>query len=142
MLRPQVLEGPLFSLRYSAVFALVGVFVAAPLALLYAVLSLLAFIQLGTQGFVSFDAVGVSLSDRHYQRGASEVRLVGMMHIGEAEAYDEIVRSFARESTIVLEEGVTLRPKVHVYADRAPDWCAIEDDLPRAGGETGVEPLT
>ena len=32
-------------------------------------------------------------------------------------------------------------PKGHAYADRAPDWCPILDDLPRFGGETGMEPL-
>ena len=32
-------------------------------------------------------------------------------------------------------------PNVHAYADRAPAWCPITDDLPRYGGETGSEPL-
>jgi hypothetical protein len=32
-------------------------------------------------------------------------------------------------------------PDGHAYADRAPDWCPILDDLPRFGGESGVQPL-
>ena len=32
-------------------------------------------------------------------------------------------------------------PTGHAYADRAPDWCPILDDLPRYGGKTGMEPL-
>jgi hypothetical protein len=32
-------------------------------------------------------------------------------------------------------------PKAHVYADRAPAWCPIHDELPRLGGESGTEPL-
>jgi len=32
-------------------------------------------------------------------------------------------------------------PKSHAFADRAPDWCPITDDLPRYGGESGTEPL-
>lgn len=29
----------------------------------------------------------------------------------------------------------------HYYADRAPEWGPIHDDLPRFGGESGEEPL-
>lgn len=32
-------------------------------------------------------------------------------------------------------------PSAHVYADRAPSWCPITDDLPRHGGPSGTEPL-
>lgn len=32
-------------------------------------------------------------------------------------------------------------PQAHAYADRAPDWCPIEDGLPRLGGPDGTEPL-
>lgn len=33
-------------------------------------------------------------------------------------------------------------PKVRVYADRAPAWAPITDDLPRYGGADGVQPLS
>ena len=32
-------------------------------------------------------------------------------------------------------------PDRHVYADRAPDWLPITDELLRLGGESGEEPL-
>jgi len=32
-------------------------------------------------------------------------------------------------------------PGSHAYADRAPTWCPITDDLPRFGGASGTEPL-
>ncbi len=32
-------------------------------------------------------------------------------------------------------------PGAHVYADRAPAWCPITDELPRYGGPSGTEPL-
>lgn len=41
----------------------------------------------------------------------------------------------------VLDEPHDLMPTIHVYADRAPPWCPITDDLPRHGGATGTEPL-
>ncbi len=40
-----------------------------------------------------------------------------------------------------LEGTLDREPAGHVYADRSPAWCPITDDLPRFGGETGVEPL-
>ena len=107
LIRADAFEGPLFSLRHSAVFTAVGALVGLPVLAFYAVLSLLVFVEVGTQGFVSFDWAGISLGDRRYERHDREVRLVGMMHIGEEANYAEIVRSFARESTIVLEEGVS-----------------------------------
>ena len=40
-----------------------------------------------------------------------------------------------------LEGSLPDSPKVHVYADRSPDWCPITDDLPQLGGEGGTEVL-
>lgn len=39
----------------------------------------------------------------------------------------------------VLDDPLEQMPTVHVYADRAPAWSPILDDLPRRGGPTGVE---
>ncbi len=32
-------------------------------------------------------------------------------------------------------------PQLHVYYDDRADWLESEDDLPRLGGETGMEPV-
>lgn len=40
-----------------------------------------------------------------------------------------------------LEGELDRAPAGHVYADRAPSWCPISDELPRFGGASGVEPL-
>ena len=40
-----------------------------------------------------------------------------------------------------FDEPLDKQPSRHSYADRAPDWCPILDDLPRLGGPTGGEPL-
>lgn len=40
-----------------------------------------------------------------------------------------------------LEDPPDKAPSVHVYADRAPEWCPIQDALPRFGGEGGNQPL-
>lgn len=100
-------EGPFFSLRYSALFSVAIFFVFIPVSIVYAALTLVTWAERGTNGFVTVDFVGISLDDRRYVRDDREIRLVGMMHIGEGEVYRDIVMSFATESTVVLEEGVS-----------------------------------
>jgi hypothetical protein len=41
-----------------------------------------------------------------------------------------------------LEGPVDREPQAHVYFDRSPDWFEVGDELPRLGGESGVQPLT
>jgi hypothetical protein len=103
---------PAFSLAHSLLA--LGAVVVGGIALILAYLPLwfLVSIQLMTDGFVRFDLAGVSLADRRYERDDQEVRLVGMMHIGEAEAYQALVESFSGSSTVVLAEGVTDRERL------------------------------
>ena len=76
---------------------------------MYGAVAVATAIEVVTAGFVHFDLTGVSLGDRHYRRGDREIRLVGMMHIGEPEGYRALVCTFERESTVVLAEGVSDR---------------------------------
>jgi hypothetical protein len=100
---------PAFSWRHWAGTTSVLVFVFVPLVGLYSLVAALTVIQAGTQGFVSFDRHGIQLDDRRYVRAEDgrEIRLVGMMHVGEADAYQDLVASFAEPGTVVLEEGVS-----------------------------------
>ena len=93
-----------FLWRGAAACAFVATLLAASFAM-----GMLAWGQEQTRGFVAFDLEGVSLGDRRYVRGDAEVRLVGMMHLGERERYRELVRSFVAPGTVVLTEGVTDR---------------------------------
>jgi hypothetical protein len=40
-----------------------------------------------------------------------------------------------------LLDSLDQLPEMHYFADRAPAWCPITDDLPRLGGESGDQPL-
>jgi hypothetical protein len=100
---------PRFAWSRSLGFAGTTLFVGLPVFGLYLVVALATAVQQTTEGFVAFDLAGVSLGDRRYARGDQEIRLVGMMHIGEEAAYRQIVESFAQESTVVLAEGLTDR---------------------------------
>ncbi len=90
-------------LRFSALALGVG----CPLALVYLVASLGTWITVETEHFVSLDLGGIQLADRRYTKGDREIRLVGMMHLGEEDTYREITESFLGGDTIVLEEGVS-----------------------------------
>ena len=100
-------DQPAFTWRHSLVFA-AGLATLGPVLVLgYAALSIATEIQVMSHGFVHVGLDGVSLDDRYYQRDGREIRLVGMMHIGDPERYRALTRSFARESTVVLAEGVS-----------------------------------
>lgn len=60
-----------------------------------------------TGGFIGLDASGLTLDERHYKRGDSEVLLIGMSHVGRKGVYEALLQQADRTPTIVLEEGVT-----------------------------------
>jgi hypothetical protein len=100
-------DRPAFAWRHSLAFA-AGLCLIGPVAAVaYGAVAIATSVEVVTQGFVHFDLAGVSLGDRHYRRGDREIRLVGMMHIGEPDGYRALVCTFERESTVVLAEGVT-----------------------------------
>lgn len=107
LLRPEALAGRDFSPAHSLGFVAGALLLGLPALALYLAVLAATTIQVATQGFVAFDLAGVSLADRRYTRGDHEVRLVGMMHVGEEERYRALARSFGGAGTIVLQEGVT-----------------------------------
>jgi hypothetical protein len=63
-----------------------------------------------TAGYVRVDPRGVSLEERHFQRGNQQVRLVGMVHIAREEFYQQTLKTIPEaDSTVVLMEGVSDR---------------------------------
>jgi hypothetical protein len=100
-------DRPAFAWRHSLAFAAALATLGPVLALGYGAVAVATELQVMSHGFVRVGLDGVSLDDRYYQRDGREIRLVGMMHIGDPERYRAITRSFSRESTIVLAEGVS-----------------------------------
>ncbi len=94
-------------LSYTLRFALATALIAPPLLVGTALLSLLAQIERVTAGFVTFDLAGIHSTSREYQREGRRIDLVGMAHIAEDSAYLDLFESFAGESTLLLEEGVS-----------------------------------
>ncbi len=115
-----------FSFGHTLRTGLALVLVGVPALVVSLPLWLLVSLQAMSGGFVRFDSEGVALADRVYDREDREVRLVGMMHIGEGEAYESLVASFAGPSTVVLAEGVTDR---EVLLDEPYSYGALADVL-------------
>jgi hypothetical protein len=101
--------GPRFSFAHSLRFIATIALIVTPLVLGYILLSLATWIEVGTERFVRVNLTGVQLSDRLYTKDEKQIRLVGMMHLGEDETYRALAESFVSENTIVLEEGVSDR---------------------------------
>ncbi|MBW2292059.1 MAG: hypothetical protein JRG89_15310 [Deltaproteobacteria bacterium] len=99
--------GPAFSFAHTVRFLATLVFIVAPLFLGYVLISVGTWIEVGTERFIRVDLSGIQLSDRRYTRGEREIRLVGMMHLGEDATYRDLAASFVAENTVVLEEGVS-----------------------------------
>ena len=95
------------SLGHSLRFIAMLLFLGAPLCACYVVMSLGTWLEVGTESFVQVGFSGLQLADRRYVQGETEVRLVGMMHLGEDATYRALTASFVSEDTIVLEEGVS-----------------------------------
>ncbi len=100
---------PLFSTRN-----LVGaVFYSGALAVVMAAIWVhagLFLVDSKTAGYVRVGPSGVSLEERHFQRGNQQVRLVGMVHIAREEFYQQTLKTIPEgDSTVVLMEGVSDR---------------------------------
>jgi hypothetical protein len=108
-LDPKRFGGPAFRLRSTLGFLAFSLLLVPPALAVSVVFGSAAELERITAGFVTFHGREIRIDERRYRRGDREVRLVGMMHLGEAESYIELFRSFRGPSTVVLEEGVSDR---------------------------------
>jgi len=92
---------------YTLRFAVATAVIAPPLLAGIAGLSLLAQIERETAGFMTFDLTGINATAREYHREDQRIDLIGMAHIGDDDAYRALFESFAGQSTLLLEEGVS-----------------------------------
>jgi hypothetical protein len=100
------LPGPAFRFSHTLRFAAGTLLLAPPLLLAFFTFAFVEQVETMTGGYISFDSTGIHSVTREYRKSDHEIHLVGMMHIGEDEAYRQMFRSFAGESTLILAEGV------------------------------------
>jgi len=147
-LDPSRLVGPTFRLRSSVAFLALNTLLVPPLFAASVVFGAAAQLERVTAGFVTFHGHEIRIHERRYRHGDREVRLVGMMHLGEAVSYRELFHGFRGPSTVVLEEGVSdedgrlRRPLSYVAAAKAlglstqPDVEGVLDEDEAETAET------
>jgi len=77
-----------------------------PLLAGYSAFAFATSIQTSSGHFMRFGWEGIDAVERVYKKGDQEIRLIGMMHLGEGSAYQTLFDSFPDEA-IVLTEGVS-----------------------------------
>ena len=98
-----------FSWRNLLVFLLVNIFVILPAVIVYLVLAVALALNHFSEGFLTLRPGGMTVQTRQYVRkDGKTIRLVPMAHLGEADFYQKLSRSFPTNS-IILMEGVTDR---------------------------------
>jgi hypothetical protein len=101
------LEARRFSWLNLSVFLLVNVFVLLPAVIVYCVLCAALAVGHFSEGFLALRPGSLTVQVRKYVRNDGKtVQLVPMAHIGEADFYRNLSRSFPTNS-VVLMEGVT-----------------------------------
>jgi hypothetical protein len=98
-------EGPGFSGKHLVAVAAVSLLLS-PLIGVYSAASLKLALHHGTAGYADLDRQGLLLTGRTFAKGDKRIELVGMMHIGEPAAYEQIWASFPPGS-VLLAEGVS-----------------------------------
>ena len=108
-------QAPLFSWRNTLVFSAFNLLLL-PVVLIYSGLAITSYyLEQQTAGFLRLSPVGIFMSERSYRHQGKQVRLAGMMHIGQEEYYKELATSMSTGQTIILAEGVTDHDKLLEY---------------------------
>jgi len=108
---PLVPEKQLGAQRFSWLnlsgFLLANVFVALPAVIIYLAVCATLAVDHFSEGFLALRTGGMAVRMREYVRNdGKKVRLIPMVHVGEADFYQKISQSFPTNSMILME-GVT-----------------------------------
>ncbi len=100
-------RGTAFSGRRFLAFCLISLPII-PIALLLGSYSLVGqVIDDGTAGFVRLKPDGLYLTEKTYRQGEKQIRLTGMIHLGEENFYSGLIDSISGSRTLILAEGVS-----------------------------------
>ncbi len=98
---------PFFGLRNTLVFFLLHL-VFLPLIVGFFSISVMAqYADQGTAGFMRIGSDGLHMEERVYRRAGKNIRLAGMIHIGDKAFYHDLANSVSSGKTVILAEGVT-----------------------------------
>jgi hypothetical protein len=96
-----------FGLRNTLVFFLLHL-ALLPLIVGFIFVSVMAqYADQGTAGFMRIGSDGLHMEERVYSRSGKNIRLAGMIHIGDKGFYHDLADSVSSGKTVILAEGVT-----------------------------------
>lgn len=99
--------GPAFSGQNLFRFCLINIPVL-PLALILICYSFANnLIETRTAGFVQLKPNGLYMTERIYRQGEKQIKLAGMIHLGQREYFDDLTASIPGARTLILAEGVS-----------------------------------
>lgn len=107
LLVPEQFSDPGFSLRRLVVFALVSLLVVPATVLLVLFSAAGNLLVTSTGGFVTIRPDGLYMTEKLYQRANKQIRLAGMIHLGQDSYYNDLIASIPAERTVILAEGVS-----------------------------------
>jgi len=107
LMRREMFQEPFFSLRNTLVFGAVNLVVIPLVSVLLLFATVSSYMQKSTSGFMRLAPKGIYMTEKVYRRDNRAIRLVGMIHMGEKQYYDELVGLGAPGRTLVLAEGVS-----------------------------------
>ncbi len=99
--------GPAFSGQNLLRFCLINILVL-PIALVLIGYSFVDnLIETNTAGFVQLKPNGLYMTERIYRKENKQIRLSGMIHLGEENYFSDLMDSIPGEQTLILAEGVS-----------------------------------
>ncbi len=115
LMTARMFKPPVFRLRNTLFFTGANV-VMVPLALIvFGLVSLSDYISQQTAGFVRLGFDGLYMTEKIYRHNGKQIRLAGMIHIGDKTYYEDIVASINSPRTVVLAEGISDRHRLLTY---------------------------
>lgn len=107
LLPKSMFQGPFFSLRNTLLFTAANFVILPVVSAMLLLSSINAFMYKNTGGFMRLGTDGVYMAEKVYRRDNRSVQLVGMIHMGEKQYYEELAKLAPPGRTIILAEGVT-----------------------------------
>jgi hypothetical protein len=122
-------SGPSFSGGNLLRFCLISIPVVPITLLLICYFFAGQLIDVNTGGFVQLKPNGLYLSEKIYRQGDKQIRLTGMIHLGQEDFYSELIDSLDRSHTLILAEGVSDKDgllKEHFSYGKIADLLGLE----------------
>ncbi len=96
-----------FSIKNTLGFFTGNIIVLPAIILIAVFVSLQVLINHQTAGFLRLSTDGIYMKEKIYEKDNKEIKLIGMIHIGEDSYYKNLTESIPLASSILLAEGVS-----------------------------------